>query len=144
MTESQTNLLLVDDHPENLLALEELLRALNLNVVKAASGAEALRHLLEQDFAVVVLDVEMPGIDGLETAVLIHQREKTRHLPVLFTTAHQQTSKHVLQGYAVGLADFIFKPIHPDILLAKVRLLLRLHRLEVEVQDLRRELEAAV
>ena len=116
----RANVLLVDDRPENLVALEAVLEGLGPNLVRASSGREALRHLLEEDFALVVLDVQMPDMDGFETAALIRARERSRETPILFLTAICQTEEHVSMGYSVGGIDYVFKPFDPDMLRAKV------------------------
>ena len=114
------NLLLVDDRPENLLALEAILDDLEFNIVTADSGKEALRCLLKQDFALILLDVEMPGLDGFATAELIRSRRKTRSTPIIFLTAINKTEQHVFRGYAVGAVDYLFKPYAPEVLRSKV------------------------
>ena len=118
--EEKVNILLVDDVPDNLLALYAMLEGLGENMVKARSGSEALKYLLDDDFAVILLDVQMPGMDGFETAVLIREREKSRHTPIIFITAFSKSDEHILRGYSFGAVDYIFKPIVPDILKAKV------------------------
>src|SRR5215467_12494436 len=119
MTE-QVNILLVDDRRENLLALEAILKGLNESLVKASSGSEALKYLLKNDVAVILLDVEMPDMDGFQTATLIREREKTRHTPIIFLTAISKSDVHVSQGYSLGGVDYIFKPFAPDVLKSKV------------------------
>ncbi len=114
------NLLLVDDRPENLLALEAILEPLGQNLVTAGSGEEALRRLLEGDFACILLDVQMPGMDGFETAAWIKRRERTRNIPIIFLTAISKDEEHVFQGYEVGAVDYVFKPIDPQVLRSKV------------------------
>ncbi|PMB07020.1 hybrid sensor histidine kinase/response regulator, partial [Fischerella thermalis CCMEE 5273] len=118
--EPKVNVLLVDDHPENLLALEAILDSLGQNLVRATSGAEALRNLLNQDFAVILLDVQMPDMDGFETAALIRQRERSRHTPIIFVTAFNTSDNMVFRGYSLGAVDYLFKPIEPEILKSKV------------------------
>jgi signal transduction histidine kinase len=114
--------LLVDDKPENLLALEAILSKLQLTLVKAGSGEEALRYLLQDDFAVILLDVRMPIMDGLQTAGLIRGRERSRDTPIIFLTAAAVGSDDdlVTRGYSLGAVDYIIKPIHPHILRSKV------------------------
>lgn len=114
------NILMVDDHPENLLALEAALQSPNYCLVSAHSGEEALKCILKQDFAVILLDVQMPGLSGFETAKMIKAREKTRHIPIIFITAISKDMEHVLKGYSVGAIDYIFKPFHPDALKRKI------------------------
>ena len=117
-------ILLVDDRSENLLALEAILEPLGHRLVSATSGDEALRHLLKDEFAVILLDVQMPGLDGFETAELIKRRERTRHVPILFLTAISKDRRHVFRGYESGAVDYIFKPIDADILRSKVSVFL--------------------
>jgi signal transduction histidine kinase len=114
------NILLVDDHPANLLALDVLLEDLGQNVVKAQSGEEALRHLFSTDFAVVLLDVQMPGLDGFATARFIRSRDRLRRTPIIFLTAEESPRFPVLEAYALGAVDFLIKPFVPVILRAKV------------------------
>lgn len=119
------NILLVDDQPQNLLALECILGGLGQNLVRAGSGAEALRLLLQQEFAVIIMDVHMPEMDGLETAALIRQREKTRHTPIIFVTAYGDAER-LFRGYELGAIDYLIKPIVPAILKGKVAVLVDL------------------
>jgi PAS domain S-box-containing protein len=116
----QANILLVDDSPANLLALEALLGGLGYCLVQARSGAEALRLLLEQDFAVVLLDVRMPGLDGFQTARLIRGRERSRHTPIIFLTAQASDEFPEAQAYQLGAVDYLVKPLIPAVLRAKV------------------------
>lgn len=118
--ESSVNILLVDDQPENLLALEALLEPLGENFVRAHSGAEALRCLLNQDFAVILLDVQMPDLDGFETATLIRNRTRSRQTPIIFLTAFSNNEQFMFKGYALGAVDYLIKPIDPAILNSKV------------------------
>jgi len=115
------SVLLVDDRPENLLALEGVLKPLGARLVKARSGEDALMHLLRETFAVILLDVQMPRLDGLQTAELIKQREQTRHIPISFVTALSRETAYVFKGYEQGAVDYLLKPIDPEILRAKVR-----------------------
>jgi signal transduction histidine kinase len=115
------SVLLVDDRQENLIALEATLKPLKARLVKARSGEEALVHLLRETFAVILLDVQMPKLDGLQTAELIKQREQTRHVPIIFITALSREAAYVFKGYAQGAVDYLLKPIDPEILRAKVR-----------------------
>ncbi|MDM9380836.1 response regulator [Chlorogloeopsis sp. ULAP01] len=132
--EPKVNVLLVDDHPENLLALEAILDSLGQNLVRATSGAEALRHLLNQDFAVILLDVQMPDMDGFETATLIRQRERSRHTPIIFVTAFNTSDNMVYKGYSLGAVDYLFKPIEPEILKSKVAAFIDLFQKTAEVK----------
>ena len=115
-----TAILLVDDHDENLLALEAILEPTGYRLVRARSGDEALRALLRDEFAAILLDVQMPGIDGFETAALIRARERTRGVPIIFVTAISTTDEHVFRGYDAGAVDYLFKPIDPVVLRSKV------------------------
>jgi len=116
----QVDILIVDDRPQNLLALEAILEPLGQHLVRASSGEDALRCLLEKDFAVILLDVQMPGMNGFETARLIKARERSRYIPIIFLTAISKDQEYVFQGYSVGAVDYIFKPIQPEILRSKV------------------------
>jgi signal transduction histidine kinase/DNA-binding response OmpR family regulator len=135
--EPKVNILLVDDRPENLVALESVLYDLDQNLVRATSGREALKHLLERDFAVILLDVQMPDMDGFETAGLIRARERTQHTPIVFLTAINKSDLHVTRGYSVGGVDYLFKPFAPEVLKAKVTAFVELSKktkqLEAEV-----------
>lgn len=116
----QVNILLVDDHPENLLALEAILGRLGETLVRANSGQEALRCLLNQDFAVILLDVQMPGMDGFETATLIRNRERSRQTPIIFLTAFNTSEQFMFKGYSLGAVDYLLKPVDASILTSKV------------------------
>ncbi|MEO8707034.1 MAG: response regulator [Kofleriaceae bacterium] len=112
-------ILVVDDTPANLLAMEVALAPLNRTIVTASSGQDALARLLDQDFALVLLDVQMPEMDGYETARWIRSRQRTQHVPIIFVTAHDHDDEAVLKAYALGAVDFLFKPIVPEILCSK-------------------------
>ncbi|HWE37965.1 MAG TPA: response regulator [Isosphaeraceae bacterium] len=120
--------LLVDDQPKNLLALEAILGGMGLDLVRARSGDEALRHVLDGDFAVILMDVQMPDMDGFETAELIRHRDRSSHTPIIFMTALQHTERQVFQGYALGAVDFLSKPIVPTVLRSKVAVFVELHQ----------------
>jgi DNA-binding response OmpR family regulator len=124
-------ILLVDDSPENLMSAGAVLEALGQEIVKADSGREALRQLLDNDFAVIVLDVMMPEMDGFETAALIRQRERSRLTPIIFLTALGCSEEHVMRGYGLGAVDYMTKPFAPDILRSKVSVFVELHRKSV-------------
>jgi signal transduction histidine kinase/DNA-binding response OmpR family regulator len=125
--------LLVDDNADKLLALESILMSLDVDIVRAQSGREALRRLLEQDVAVILLDVRMPGMDGLETATLIRQRERSAHTPIIFVTAFSEEMQ-VARGYSLGAVDYILAPVVPEILRTKVSVLVELFRAGDEVR----------
>ncbi|MCC7451463.1 MAG: response regulator [Anaerolineae bacterium] len=139
---TDVNILMIDDRPENLLALEAILDNQGYNLVKAFSGSEALRHLLNRDFAAILLDAQMPGMDGFETATLIREREKTQHIPIIFMTAINRTEQHIFKGYAVGAVDYLFKPLVPEILKAKVAFFVESFKMTQENQRQAQEIEA--
>ncbi|MGO4792240.1 response regulator [Paenibacillus sp. 2KB_20] len=114
------HILLVDDRPENLLALEAVLDSEQYTLIKATSGEEALRYLLKYDFAVIVLDVQMPGMDGIETARLIKARDKTKDIPIIFISANSKDAEHLFAGYSAGAIDYMVKPFIPQILKSKI------------------------
>lgn len=132
----KAKLLLVDDRPENLLALEAILEPLDADLVRAASGEEALRRLLSEEFAAILMDVQMPGLDGFQTAELIKRRERTRHVPILFLTAISKDAEHVFRGYSAGAVDYLMKPFDPQILLAKVAVFIELWQKSAELRRL--------
>lgn len=144
MIDESVSILLVDDKPENLLTLESVLSELRLNVVKAESGRSALKCLLQRDFAVILLDVNMPGMDGFETARLIRQRKNSEHTPILFVTAFSDDMQ-VSHGYSLGAVDYILTPVVPDVLRTKVGVFIELYRKTEEVrrQAVRLEQRAA-
>jgi hypothetical protein len=123
----RAKILLVDDTPENLVSLEAALEGLGQDLVLAQSGTQALRHLLEDDFAAVLLDVKMPDMDGFQTAELIRSRKRSRHTPILFLTGYK-SDEQLFRGYDLGAVDFLFKPIVPEILRSKVRVFVELSR----------------
>jgi DNA-binding response OmpR family regulator len=126
--EEKINILLVDDTPAKLLAHEVLLEELGENVVRASSGRAALEQLLKGDFGVILLDVNMPDLDGFETAALIRQRPKFEHTPILFITGYNTSDLDRVKGYDAGAADYIFLPVVPEVLKAKVRVFVELAR----------------
>ena len=129
VVDTTCNILIVDDEPSNLLALEAILEPLeNVNLVRAASGVEALRHALKMDFSLVLLDVQMPEMDGLETAGLLRKRPRTRDVPIIFLTAISKDPSFVARGYDVGAVDYLFKPYDPDALRSKVTTFVELAR----------------
>jgi signal transduction histidine kinase len=133
----------VDDRLENLLALSALLEPLELTLVTEPSGAGALRRILEREFACVLLDLQMPGMDGIETARCIKERERSRHTPILFLTAHDARPEVIAEVYAAGAVDFIAKPLNADVVRAKVRTFAELYQQRREVERQARELRAA-
>jgi two-component system, sensor histidine kinase and response regulator len=124
--DDRVNVLLVDDQPANLVALEAMLQGLGQNLIKAGSGREALKWLLTHEFAVVLLDVKMPDMDGFETATLIRQRDKSRHTPIIFLTAADKSQTQAVRGYAVGAVDYLVKPVVPEFVRSKVAVFVEL------------------
>lgn len=140
----KVNILMVDDHPENLLVLKAVLDSPDYHLVCADSGEEALKYVLKQEFAVILLDVQMPGLNGFETANLIKAREKSKYIPIIFITAINQTKENVIQGYGVGAVDYIFKPFHPETLKLKVQQFVKIyenHKKMREQSEVRRQNE---
>ncbi len=123
----KASILLVDDHPANLLALEGVLEPLGQRLVRAISGEEALKRVLAEDFALILMDVQMPGLDGFQTASLLRHRERTRDVPIIFLTALHKGLEHARRGYALGAFDYITKPFEPEIVTAKVSAFVALH-----------------
>ncbi|MEW9671091.1 response regulator [Ammoniphilus sp. 3BR4] len=130
----KVNILMVDDRPENLLALENVLTCPDYHLVRATSGEEALKHVLTENFAVILLDVQMPGMDGFETARIIKSRDMSMHIPIIFITAISQAMEHVKHGYSVGAIDYIFKPFHPETLKMKVEAFVKLHQYQEQIK----------
>ena len=124
---SQAKILVVDDEPKSLYALQELLSSLGQNLMIAQSGEEALKLALKHDFAVILLDVRMPGIDGFETAKMIRGRERSKQTPIIFLTAQADEMNSMFRGYAVGAVDYLMKPVVPEVLKSKVAIFVELH-----------------
>jgi PAS domain S-box-containing protein len=138
----KASILIVDDRPDKLLALEAVLSGLGQNLVQARSGKEALRYLLKQDFAVILLDVSMPGMDGFETAALIRERPRSEHTPIIFITSIGNSENYISRGYSLGAVDYLLTPIVPEVLRAKVSVFVELHRQtelgKIQAEQLRR------
>ncbi|MBA2705623.1 MAG: response regulator [Blastocatellia bacterium] len=132
--EEQIKILMVDDSPTNLLALQSILSSPDRNLVNAASGDDALRYLLDNEVAVILMDVYMPGLDGLETAELIRGRDRSRDIPIIFLTADSTGGRHLSRGYSLGAVDYIVKPIEPDILRSKVAVFVELFKKTQEIK----------
>lgn len=132
--EEKVNILLVDDRPDKLLAHEAVLAELDQNLIRATSGKEALRCLLQQDFAVILLDVNMPVMDGFETASLIRQRARSETTPIIFISAVNDTENHVSRGYSLGAVDYILTPVVPEILRAKINVFVDLYKKTEQVK----------
>jgi PAS domain S-box-containing protein len=143
--DDRVNILLVDDRAENLLALDAILEPLAERLVSAHSGDEALKCLLTEEFAVILLDVQMPGLNGFETAEMIKSRERTRYVPIIFLTAISKDEAYVFRGYSVGAVDYMSKPFQPDVLRSKVAVFVDLYRKQRQLKRQERMLrEAAV
>ncbi|MET9565024.1 MULTISPECIES: response regulator [Streptomyces] len=127
-TDERASILLVDDMEDNLIALEAVLGSLNEPLVRARSGEEAMKALLRQRFAVVLLDIRMPGMDGFETAANIKRLDQTKDVPIIFLTGTDSDAGYAFRGYATGAADYLTKPFDPWVLRAKVTVFLDLHR----------------
>ncbi len=127
MSGNGARVLIVDDRPDNLLALEATLEPLDVEVTQAQSGPDALRQLLNEDFAVILLDVQMPGMDGYETARLIKTRARSANVPIIFLTAISRETEHQLRGYEAGAVDYLAKPFDPEVLRSKVAVFMALH-----------------
>ncbi|MDB6017400.1 MAG: domain S-box [Pedosphaera sp.] len=142
----KVNILIVDDRPDKMLALEAILSSLGQNLVKAQSGKEALKLLLKQEFAVILLDVSMPVMDGFETAALIRTRANTEHTPIIFVTSFNKSDNHIAQAYSLGAVDYILSPIVPSVLKTKVSVFVELHKKSWQIKqqaDRLREIEEA-
>jgi response regulator RpfG family c-di-GMP phosphodiesterase len=135
-TEERASILLVDDMEDNLIALEAVLGSLNEPLVRARSGEEAMKALLRQQFALVLLDVRMPGMDGFETAANIKRLDQTKDVPIIFLTGADDDSGYAFRGYATGAADYLTKPFDPWVLRAKVTVFLELHRKNLQLERL--------
>ncbi len=131
----KANILLVDDRDENLVALEAILSSLDQNMIRARSGEEALRALLTNEFAVILLDIVMPGMDGFEIARAIKRRRKTREVPIIFLTAVDAGPDYAFRGYAAGAVDYISKPFDPWVLRTKVSIFVELHRKNQQLRE---------
>ena len=129
-------ILIVDDRPENLVALEAILEDDERELVKANSGNEALKALLKDRFALVLLDVQMPGMDGFEVAELMHSNKNIAKVPIIFVTAISKEQKYVVKGYEAGAVDYLFKPIEPIILKSKVKFFLELDQQKRELEKM--------
>lgn len=132
-SEERSHILVVDDRPDQLLVLQTILDELGQNVVLARCGDEALKRVLQYDFAVILLDVNMPGMDGLETAAFIRRRQRTAHTPIIFVTAYADEI-HAARGYSLGAVDYILSPINPEVLRSKIRVFVQLDRMKRQIQ----------
>jgi diguanylate cyclase (GGDEF)-like protein len=140
----KTPILIVDDRKENLLTLESLLDSPDLQLVRAASGNEALAKILDYEFALILMDVRMPGMDGYETAELMRGSTRSRSIPIIFVTAARMDREHMFKGYDSGAVDYLFKPLEPQILKRKVGIFLELHLQRQQLEEKTRELDAKI
>ncbi len=137
------NILIVDDKPANLMALRKILAKPGLNIIEASSGNDALALLLVHDFALILLDVQMPDMDGFEVAEIMRGNEETKHIPIIFVTALSKEQKYIFEGYDKGAVDYLFKPLDPDILQSKVNIFLELHGQKGALKKTNSELKKA-
>jgi len=138
------NILIVDDEPKNLTVLETVLDNSAYRLVKAGSAEQALLALLADQFAVLILDIRMPGVTGIELARMIKERKKTAQIPIIFLTAYYNEDQHVMEGYGAGAVDYLHKPVNPDILRSKVAVFAELYRMQHEVRETNQALVAEV
>ncbi len=138
------NILIVDDRPENLLTLEGILESPELNIIKANSGNEALGLLLEHDIALVLMDVQMPGMDGFETAQIMRSSERTKHIPIIFVTAISKQRQHIFKGYETGAVDYLYKPLDLEILKSKINAYIELFKHKEELEKTTEKLQRTV
>src|ERR1041384_279917 len=143
MNEEKANILVVDDLPEKLLVFSSILEELGQNLVMVRSGSEALREVLNREFAVILLDVNMPDIDGLETAKLIRQYKRSSHTPIIFITAYAH-ERQTAQGYSLGAVDYILSPVVPEVLRSKVKVFVDLFQMQARTREMAAEQAARV
>ena len=141
MDESSVKILVVDDRHENLHAMDMLLKPLGAEIHKVDSGEKALSEVLEHHFAVILLDVQMPGMDGFETATLLHSNKQTADIPIIFVTAINKDENYIAKGYETGAVDYLPKPIVPEILLGKVKVFLQLEKQRLKLEKVSKELQ---
>jgi len=142
--EKKYDILIVDDRPENLLTLEGILESPQLNIIKARSGNEALGLLLEHDAALVLMDVQMPGMDGFETAEIMRSSERTKHIPIIFVTAISKQRKHIFKGYETGAVDYLYKPLDLEILKSKISAFIELFKYKESLEHTAAKLQETV
>jgi two-component sensor histidine kinase/CheY-like chemotaxis protein len=138
------SILIVDDEPKNLTVIEAILDGPDYRLVRAESGEQALLALLADEFALLILDIRMPGMTGFELARLVRERQKTANVPIIFLTAYYNEDQHVLEGYGVGAVDYLLKPVNPTVLRAKVAVFAELYRKQHGVEEANRILQAEV
>lgn len=138
------NILLVDDRPENLLTLESILESDELNLLKASSGNEALRIMLEENVSLVLMDVQMPGMDGFEVAEIMRSSERTKYIPIIFVTAISKQRQHIFKGYETGAVDYLYKPLDLEILQSKIKAFIEFFQHKNKLEETTRKLEKTV
>ncbi|QUH25402.1 diguanylate cyclase domain-containing protein [Serpentinicella alkaliphila] len=141
MKDKDINILVVDDRLENILVLEGVLEDLDCNIISATSGNEALGMMLEYDFALVLMDVQMPNMDGFETAEIMRSSKRTRHIPIIFVTAIYKEQRYLFKGYEIGAVDYLFKPIETVVLKSKVSVFIELFRQTIQLRNQTEQLE---
>jgi two-component sensor histidine kinase len=141
---AKVNILIVDDEPKNLTVLEAILDRPDYRLVRAQSGEEALLALLADDFALLILDIRMPGMTGFELAKMVRERRKTADVPIIFLTAYYNEDQHVLEGYGAGAVDYLLKPVNPAVVRAKVAVFAELYRKQRSIEEMNRVLQAEV
>lgn len=144
MADKKYNILIVDDRPENLLTLEGILDSPELNLVKATSGNEALGLVLEYNFAMALIDVQMPGMDGFETAEIMRSSERTKHIPIIFITAINKQRKHIFQGYESGAVDYLYKPLDLEILKSKISAFIEFFKYREALEETTQKLQNTI
>ena len=143
MTETKPKILIVDDEPNNHRVYERILEPLNLDIVKALSGQKALEVAHRQDYFLILMDVQMPNMDGFETASIIHDHPKTSHIPIIFITARQKDEIFETKGYQTGAVDYLIKPVNDDILKSKVAVFLQLYEYQQQLKEAQKYLDDA-
>jgi signal transduction histidine kinase len=141
---SEIQILIVDDRPENLIAMEAVLEDFDVRIDKATSGNEALSKLIKENYALILLDVQMPDMDGFETARLMKGSERTRNIPIIFVTAINKEEKHIFEGYDSGAVDYLFKPVETEILRSKVKVFIELYKQKNTLEELTIKLEKTI
>src|SRR6187399_988876 len=144
LRKSDAKILVVDDRADNLMSVEVILEKDNYTIVKANSGKAALKVLLsEHDFSLILMDVQMPDLNGFETATIIYERDKLKNIPIIFITAHNYDEDYIFKGYKMGGVDYIYKPVNPDLLRAKVDVFVDLYRKNQQLLSHQNELISA-
>lgn len=141
---NKQKILIVDDRPENLLVLESILETLDIEIITSMSGEETLQKVMDDDFTIIILDVQMPGMNGFEIAKYLRGVEKTKYIPIIFVTAISKDEEYIFQGYEVGAVDYLFKPVEPHILKSKVAVFLQLQQQKNIIKKQAEELQQKI